>query len=63
MTAIAPQVSHRPVSLVTEPSSVSRHGRFRLQSMPVDGLRCTLSTASDQTTIGKAQARTLTSAA
>jgi hypothetical protein len=55
-----PQVSHRPVSLVTEMSSVSLSVRFEDQSIPVVGLRWTLSTNNDQSTIGMAQARTLT---
>jgi hypothetical protein len=44
-------------------SSVSaRGGSGRSQSIPVDGLRWTLSTKIDQRTIGKPHAATLTSA-
>src|SRR3546814_3470388 len=40
-------------------SSVSRHGRRCAQSIPVDGLRCTLSIRTDHSTIGTPQASTL----
>src|SRR3546814_2055416 len=47
------------LSLVRLMSSVSRHGRRCAQSIPVDGLRCTLSIKIDHSTIGTPQASTL----
>src|SRR6478609_5131972 len=50
---MASQVIHKPQILVTEASSTARNGRGRLQSIPVDGRRWTLSTNSDQAAIAR----------
>ena len=54
MVAMPPHVSHSPASLVRLTSIVSRHGRGFAQSMPVDGLRWTLSTITDHRMAGTA---------
>ena len=57
------QVAHKPAILiraVTHAAAQLRAGL--LQSIPVDGLRCTLSTATDHSTMARPQKNTLASA-
>ena len=58
MKPMIPKVTHSPAILVIDRSSVSRTGRRSDQSIPVEARKCTLSTRSDQATIGMAVATT-----